>query len=229
MNSTAHERYVQKPFVGSSHSWAYEQLAHVSPDTKVLDVGPGSGLFGQFLRQQGVQELHAIEIDPKTRKHLAPLYTSIEESLEPYMDQTFDLILFLDVLEHMTDPFDFFQKAASLLSDKGVILISLPNIAHWSVRFQLLFGRFTYTERGLLDKTHYQFFTKRRVHELVASSERMKLVHYASSIEPVELLLPKNLWDNGLFRTLSGIRLFLAKLWPGMMAFQHLVRVERNA
>ena len=229
MNTTAHERYVQKPFLGSSHSWAYQQLDLVGSDARVLDVGPGSGLFGHYLQNKGVQELHAIEIDPTTREHLAPLYTSIEDSLDPYMQDTFDVILFLDVLEHMTDPFSFFQSACSLLSPGGMVLISLPNIAHWSVRFQLLFGQFNYTERGLLDKTHFQFFTKKRVKQLVASVDSVVMKEYSASIEPVELLLPEWAWNNAGFRCLSQLRQGCARLWPGMLAFQHLVRVERTS
>lgn len=228
MKSNAHERYVIKPFAGSSHSWAGRHIDAVSTDARVLDVGPGSGIFGKRLKERGIEELYAVEIDEATRAHLAPFYKEIAEDISPFLSQKFDLILLLDVLEHMTDPFDFFKQVTELLAPGGIVLISLPNVAHWSVRFQLLFGQFNYTERGLLDRTHYQFFTRKRVRELIASGSAVSAVEYTSSIEPVELLLPKPLWDNSLFRFFAELRQKLAHVCPGMFAFQHLVKVRKN-
>jgi 2-polyprenyl-3-methyl-5-hydroxy-6-metoxy-1,4-benzoquinol methylase len=75
------------------------------------------------------------------------------------VDTKFDLITFGDVLEHLVDPSATLREAKTLLNPGGRILISLPNIAHWSIRAKLLLGRWEYQPTGLMDYTHLRFFT----------------------------------------------------------------------
>ncbi|PDY53227.1 SAM-dependent methyltransferase, partial [Bacillus cereus] len=51
------------------------------------------------------------------------------------------------------------EKVKPYIKQNGVILASIPNVAHISVLAPLLAGNWTYTEYGLLDKTHIRFFT----------------------------------------------------------------------
>ena len=51
------------------------------------------------------------------------------------------------------------RKSKAIYKENGVILASIPNVAHISVLAPLLAGNWTYTEYGLLDKTHIRFFT----------------------------------------------------------------------
>jgi len=74
----------------------------------------------------------------------------------------FDLVIFNDVLEHMYDPWEILIQTKDLLSQNGIIIISIPNIRHKSVLKQLLFNDdFEYKEEGLLDVTHIRFFTQK--------------------------------------------------------------------
>ena len=84
---------------------------------------------------------------------------NIEDYDLPYPPRTFDYILFGDVLEHLHDPYQTLEYCKSLLKDTGHIIASIPNLMHISVIKDLLKGNFTYTETGLLDKTHIHFFT----------------------------------------------------------------------
>lgn len=229
MSLTPKDRYLFKPFRGSSHSWAIESFSLLTEDSRVLDVGPGAGIMGSILKERGFEQLFAVEIDEDARKHIKPIYKQVEAELTPFEGEKFDLILLLDVLEHMSDPVAFYARVSKLLNADGIILISVPNIAHWSVRFPLLFGYFNYTERGILDKTHLQFFTLSRFRELIRSNNRHTIIRMGASIEPVELLLPRWIWKNPLFSILSGVRIWIANLLPGLMAFQHLgaVRLTR--
>jgi 2-polyprenyl-3-methyl-5-hydroxy-6-metoxy-1,4-benzoquinol methylase len=227
MNLTPQEKYQHKPFIGSSHSWALAQCSQLPSSIRVLDVGPGSGIMGEALKQKGVTSLAAVEIDEDARKHIAGIYSQIEESLEPLLDQTFDLILLLDVMEHMANPFEFFQTASQLLTPGGTILISLPNIAHWSVRLPLLFGQFNYTNRGILDRTHLQFFTRARLIELLQVAPGFITRQITGSIAPAEFVLPEALCKNPIWKLLSQIRMFGADTVPGLCAYQLLARVER--
>jgi 2-polyprenyl-3-methyl-5-hydroxy-6-metoxy-1,4-benzoquinol methylase len=223
------ERYLFKPFTGSSHSWALPLCKKSSPEARVLDVGPGSGAIGRELKEAGFNNLYAVEIDEHTRQELAGTYVQIEETLQPFAGQKFSLILLLDVLEHMSDPFRFYSVMADMLEPGGRILISVPNIAHWSIRFTLLFGFFEYTNRGLLDKTHLQFFTRKRFRQMLASRPDLKLVDINSSVEPAELVLPPTIWDNWAFQECTKLRVALARCLPGMFAYQHLAMLEKVA
>ena len=77
----------------------------------------------------------------------------------PYEEEQFDCVIFGDVLEHLFDPWAVIEKVKPYIKENGVILASIPNVAHISVLAPLLAGNWTYTEYGLLDKTHIRFFT----------------------------------------------------------------------
>jgi SAM-dependent methyltransferase len=222
MNSPSHERYVAKPGIGSSHSWAIGRCSRRRQAGAALDIGPGSGVLGQALRNLGWTELFAVETDRETRSHLASIYKEIQVDLSGFSGRRFDLILLLDVLEHLAQPEEFVAGLVEYLAPGGQMLISVPNITHWSVRAQLLLGMFQYSDRGLLDKTHLQFFTRFRLQRLVLAQPALKLEELRASVAPYELMLPKLLTENGFYRTVSRLRLTAAQLWPSLLAYQHL-------
>jgi 2-polyprenyl-3-methyl-5-hydroxy-6-metoxy-1,4-benzoquinol methylase len=80
---------------------------------------------------------------------------------------TFDVIVFGDVLEHLSDPQQVLQDIKPYLNENGILVLSLPNIALWRIRIALLFGKFEYSDRGVLDRTHLRFFTLQSAQALV--------------------------------------------------------------
>lgn len=218
---SAHIKYQRKLFVGSSHSWALKHLRALPSKSTILDIGAGSGFVGELLMGEGITNVHAVEIDQQAREHIGRFYSATFKTLTEAPDNSYDAIVLLDVLEHTPSPEEFLKVALQKLKSGGKVLISVPNIAHWSVRFPLLLGFFDYQERGLLDKTHLQFFTRKRLKQLI-SSYGLNPLESSSSIEPIELILPQWIWDNFIFRGVSQIRLFVSKTLPGLFAFQHL-------
>ena len=85
----------------------------------------------------------------------------------------FDYILILDVIEHLKDPENFFVELKEKLKNnsKAKVLISTPNIAFFIIRLMLLFGKFNYGSRGILDKTHTRLFTFSSFSNLVKQSD----------------------------------------------------------
>lgn len=71
----------------------------------------------------------------------------------------YDCIIYGDVLEHLRDPWRIMRNHAALLSPRGVMLICVPNAAHWAVPLRLINGSFDYEEQGVLDRTHLRWFT----------------------------------------------------------------------
>jgi 2-polyprenyl-3-methyl-5-hydroxy-6-metoxy-1,4-benzoquinol methylase len=82
----------------------------------------------------------------------------------------YDVILFLDVLEHLRDPHGVLSAARDWLRPGGLVLCSLPNVAHWRVRLALARGRFDYADNGLMDRTHLRWFTRSSARELVSGA-----------------------------------------------------------
>jgi 2-polyprenyl-3-methyl-5-hydroxy-6-metoxy-1,4-benzoquinol methylase len=130
----------------------------------ILDVGAAQGMLGQLLREAGETfDLDAVEPNPAWAEHARPYYRrvqacGIEEADLP--DGTYNTIVCADVLEHLPDPVGALQRLRQAATDDALFVISLPNVAHLAVRLLLLFGRFPRMERGILDRTHLQFFTR---------------------------------------------------------------------
>jgi hypothetical protein len=53
---------------------------------------------------------------------------------------------------------------------QGRLLLSTPNIANWAMRLSLLFGRFRYTDWGILDRTHTHLFTRKTLRECLEAA-----------------------------------------------------------
>ncbi|WP_115572449.1 methyltransferase domain-containing protein [Xanthomonas campestris] len=69
----------------------------------------------------------------------------------------------IDTLEHLPDPLAALRLYARIGREQSVpLLVSVPNIAHTDIGAKLTVGRFDYTEAGLLDHTHMQYFTSDR-------------------------------------------------------------------
>lgn len=231
MSKDPFERYEAKRFPGSSHTWALQQLKSLPKEAHVLDIGPGSGIAGEFLRQQGLTRLAAVEVDPATREKLHGLYEHIAPTLQDLPEElSFDCVLLLDVLEHMADPFEFLLQLEARLSDNALILISVPNITHIAIRLMMLFGYFEYMERGPLDRTHLQFFSRRRFRHLLQAIPNSTIIETSGTIEPLELMLPQWCTRNQLFEYLSHIRIWCMKRVPSLLAYQHvaLLRIQKS-
>ncbi|MBS0383730.1 MAG: methyltransferase domain-containing protein [Proteobacteria bacterium] len=87
-----------------------------------------------------------------------------------------DLVLCLDVLEHLVDPWTMVTRIAGLLAPGGRLVISVPNIRHYKFISNLFFkGDFHYRDAGLLDRTHLRFFVRDTAIDL-ATRGGLKLV-----------------------------------------------------
>lgn len=223
----APQAYRFKPFPGSPHAWAIREGSALDPGAplRILDVGAATGYVGTALRETrpGGAELTGVETDPVAREALAARYTRVHAALDAVpSEERFDLALLLDVIEHTADPRATLEQTARALRPSGHLLVSVPNVAHWSVRGPLLFGKFDYTPSGILDRTHLRFFTRKtflatlRSAGLVVESE-------AYAIAPVELVLPWIVRVPG-WSLVRAVRRGLAWLWPGLLAYQLLAR-----
>jgi 2-polyprenyl-3-methyl-5-hydroxy-6-metoxy-1,4-benzoquinol methylase len=134
---------------------------------RVLEIGCGSGQTLEMLKEKklcaetvGI-ELFASAADEARHRVDAIYCLDVEKDPLPEHIGKFDLILILDVLEHLVDPWSFLIRLKEkCLAEDGRVIISVPNARHFALVLPLLRGRFDYLERGILDKTHLRFFTK---------------------------------------------------------------------
>jgi SAM-dependent methyltransferase len=219
-----HERYNFKTLKGSSHWWALNHLKGQVTGKRILDVGAGGGGIGRAIKAEAPKELVAIEIDLRAHEILAQHYNRVLTDITPVKNEQFDWIIILDVLEHMAKPAIFLSELRKLLAPGGAILISVPNVSHWSVRIPLFFwGSFEYRSVGIMDGTHLQFFSRRSFTKLCKGVDKSHIEDSSASIEPFELALPSWASNNPIYRGLIPLRHWAARTIPGLMAYQHLV------
>ena len=142
--------------------------------SRVLEIGCASGGTLAWLRgERHCAWAAGVELNEdaasRAREHCDLLLTGDVEALElPIEPGSLDLILCLDVLEHLRDPWALVRRLQGLLRPGGVLLASIPNIRNYRVLRQLLFcGRFQYVAAGILDRTHLRFFTRASCIELL--------------------------------------------------------------
>lgn len=226
-DAPAHERYHFKPLRGSSHWWALNQLRGDVTGKSILDIGAGGGGIGRAIHPENPDNLVAVEIDTRSHDVLKEWYSMVVPDIAPVADRRFDWIVLLDVLEHLPKPFAYLQGLRSLMKPGGKILISVPNVAHWSVRFPLFFwGSFEYQALGIMDGSHLHFFSRKGFLRLCKSLPNTTISELSASIEPFELALPSYLSDNSLYKALLPLRHHTACLLPGLMAYQHLAIIQ---
>jgi 2-polyprenyl-3-methyl-5-hydroxy-6-metoxy-1,4-benzoquinol methylase len=228
-DAPSHERYHFKPLRGSSHWWALNHLRGHVAGKRILDIGAGGGCIGQAVRSEHPEKLIAVEIDTRSHSVLEECYDLVTTDIASVSAFRFDWIVLLDVLEHLPKPFDYLKGLRALMSPHGRILISVPNVAHWSVRFPLFFlGSFEYQALGIMDGSHLQFFSRKGFLRLCRSLPNSKIAELSASIEPFELALPRYLSDNFIYRALLPVRQRLACVLPGLMAYQNLAVLQAS-
>ena len=151
-----------------------QALDRLRPGERVLEVGCSTGALTERIRGKGCMVV-GIEVRPdaaaKARAFAEEvLVGDVERIPLVWPPASFGVILLLDVLEHLVDPVAATRRLLPLLKPDGRVVVALPNVAHWQVRFRLLAGRFRYEDSGILDRTHLHFYTRKTAAELLAQS-----------------------------------------------------------
>lgn len=202
----------------------------VPAGARVLDVGCGSGQFSKLIIDHKEVEIVGFEPQPEraeaARKlgfevHVGELTEEYLRSLPP-----FDVVLFLDVLEHVMSPSELLAIARTGLKPGGFVVASIPNVAHWTVRLDILRGKFNYQPVGIMDSTHLRWFTASTVRMLFESADFQVddlLATPGCSLPDYNRRWP---WRRIRPKTRDPFIRWATRHWPRLFGCQHIVKAS---
>ena len=165
----ATQEYDRDVQVDSGNSLA-KITAMTPPDSTVLELGPAKGYVIRHLKEKLNCVVDCVELSPEMAELARPAARTMVVGDLNTMDLTahfttesYDVVMAADVLEHLSYDNTVLEQAHTLLKDGGLLLVSVPNIAHASVIGALCQGDFPYAPDGLLDRSHIRFFTRRSI------------------------------------------------------------------
>jgi 2-polyprenyl-3-methyl-5-hydroxy-6-metoxy-1,4-benzoquinol methylase len=216
-------RYTLKDDPYSSHSVILDWLGE-GRGRRLLDVGAADGLLARLLTARG-WKVTGLEADPAAAaagaSHCERMIVADLDGGVPTLEGEFDAIVCADVLEHLRNPAATLASLRHALATTGEVVISIPNVAHLWVRLSLLLGRFEYAERGILDRTHLRFFTRRSLAALVREAG-LRITRATSTPVPLYQVVPEP-WHGRALAAAHALSARSARLLPRLLAYQFVV------
>ena len=167
----ASDVYDQKEAADSSHALVLRWVSD-RPAGRILDLGCSDGSLAAKLREAGhhVTGVDLVALEGVKDRVDRFVQADLEQGIPLELEGPFDAVLAADVLEHVRHPEQILDQIRPLLSPGGSVIASIPNFGHWYPRARVALGRFDYDRRGILDRDHVRFFTRRSFEQLVASN-----------------------------------------------------------
>lgn len=157
---TVYEELVNK----NGFSTSQKKILEIVKGGDVLEIGSSTGYMTKvFAKDNNLVDVVEVNVQSAEKASIFAnkvFVGSIEdENLQKKITRKYDYVICADVLEHLVNPESVLHFLRTKLKKSGVVLISIPNIACWNMRIDLLRGKFDYQEIGLLDETHLRFYT----------------------------------------------------------------------
>ena len=222
------ERYAWKEIPGSSHDILRRRIRAMPSGLRLLDLGAAGGHLGRAVRDR-CSFIAGVERQPL-------LTGSAKEGYDDWREQDalhagdwpepFDAVVCADVLEHFAQPEELLERVHGWLKEGGVLFASIPNVANVSVRLALLFGRFRYTDRGILDRTHLSFYTRASATNLLETSG-FRIRAMEPTAMPYELAIPllSTFPWSGPTRAFARMS---ARTWPALFGYQFVFEAVKK-
>jgi 2-polyprenyl-3-methyl-5-hydroxy-6-metoxy-1,4-benzoquinol methylase len=227
------EYYVHYPIKQSTYSSHHFARLAIGTGEEILDLGCGRGVLAEeFVRRgnrvAGIDVLPPEQVSPALDLYIQENFHigGLANAKKRLEGRKFDKILLLDVIEHVPDSEGMVRDCMDLLRPGGQLIISVPNIANISVRLMLLLGRFDYMPRGIMDRTHFRFFTRKTIRKLI-EDQGFSIIRHKMTVIPLEVIIGLAL-QNPLIRLMHGILILLTRMLPGLFGYQSFIVAEPN-
>ncbi len=214
-----------KPKFGfpSSHQIAFE---HVKPDSVVLDLGCGHGYFAEKLKREKSCSIIGVDkFDSPLEKIFSPfVMMDLETDNLEKLPLDVNLVCLLDVVEELANPEQFLRNLSVRFQTRSDLefVITTPNIAFILCRLNLLFGRFLYSRRGILDLNHKRLFTQSSIKSTLCQNG-FEIVDSNPIPPPFRLIFSK-------YKVLARLSEIFCKpllyLFPSLFSYQFLIRCK---
>src|ERR1700755_1930655 len=167
-----------RPGERAARAAAYERarpeiLAHVPPGARrVLDLGCATGTTGAALKQRQDVEVVGVELEPEYAREAATRldHVLVGDVATAGPPGRCDTLIAADILEHLPDPWGALRRYTALLEPGATVVVSLPNVGHWSTYAHLARGSWPRRPEGIFDATHLRWFTLRDARELLSQA-----------------------------------------------------------
>ncbi len=211
--------YELKLGYASSHTYA---IAAIPQGASVLDLGSGPGGLANELQRKGC---HVAVVDAHKPSQIPEGTMVYVQDLNDVPDlpiAEFDVLLVLDVIEHLANPESFLDGLREDFADRPTrLVLSTPNVAFIVQRLMLACGRFSYGREGILDRSHTRLFTFGSLQRLLLDAGFRDL-----KVRGVPAPFPKALGDTRLARVLLRLNILLIRVRPQLFAYQIFVEAR---
>src|SRR4030067_1503131 len=100
----------------------------------VLDIGIGEGFFSRLCLQKKAKTISLDFADPMIQYHKEnnPDFTLVQADAQylPFKNESFNIVLALDVIEHLPSPPDFLNEVNRVLKREGRLILITPNTSN---------------------------------------------------------------------------------------------------
>ena len=145
------------------------------------------------------------------------LIHNLENGLPISLSGPYDMVIASHVLEHICYPEKLLRDIAERLTEDGILIVALPNLLNWRFRFKMFIGEFDCASVGIMDNTHYRWYTFQSAWRILETNG-LEVVHArADGYFP----LP-GVRKLGLRRIARRIDAVACKALPGLFDFQLL-------
>ncbi len=186
----------------------------VKSGKRILEIGPGRGVFADICINEGI-EYHAIEANLRMAEALRGKGANVISAMVPplpAMEDEFDVVVMVNVMEHMSsmkDALQITQDINKILKSKGRFVICSPDYLNWRKNF---FN---------CDFSHNYVTTRRRLQQLLlnAGFENIKSCHLCGPTTGLPCLLVTALVSRLPFG-------FLNAIFPDNKLFYKLYKIQ---
>ena len=217
--------YKRKKSPNSSHEKILKYLPNGS-GKKIIEFGGGNGNLYQDMIQKGLK-VTCIDRE-QTEFSKIPnekfIYNDNTSIKDLDLKREYDYLVLSDNLAQTFNDEEFLKYVKRYMKEDGTAIVVVPNITIWFYRLSLLFGRFNYGDRGILDRKNLHFYTKDSNKNLLErAGYKIEKVQYTGL--PFEIVF-ETVGKSILMKTVDSMYSVMANLWPSLFAYQFIIKAK---